>query len=130
MTHSCPTLRSADLRACGLAGWESKIGRGAAIGGAGGAAVGAVVPGLRTVEGAALGAAGGAVVGALDKDDEGRQWYRDEYGNRYYIDQDGRRHYDCATLRTPAEDAPQSDEHTSELQALMRNPYAVFCLKQ
>src|SRR3546814_3670728 len=59
--------------AVGLAGCESKIGRGAAIGGAGGAAVGAVVPGLSTVEGAAIGAAGGAVVGALDKDDEGRQ---------------------------------------------------------
>src|SRR3546814_14330652 len=47
--------------AVGLAGCESKIGRGAAIGGAGGAAVGAVVPGLSTVEGAAIGAAGGAI---------------------------------------------------------------------
>src|SRR3546814_8162913 len=29
----------------------------------------------------------------------------------------------------PVEDA-RSDEHTSELQSLMRNPYAVFCLKK
>ena len=36
---------------------------GAAIGGAGGAVVGAVVPGLSTGEGALIGAAGGAVVG-------------------------------------------------------------------
>src|SRR3546814_5447221 len=26
--------------------------------------------------------------------------------------------------------APRSEEHTSELQSLMRNSYAVFCLKQ
>src|SRR3546814_1437886 len=25
---------------------------------------------------------------------------------------------------------PRSEEHTSELQSLMRTPYAVFCLKQ
>src|SRR3546814_9289709 len=25
---------------------------------------------------------------------------------------------------------PRSEEHTSELQSLMRNPYAVFCLKK
>src|SRR3546814_7814405 len=27
-------------------------------------------------------------------------------------------------------DAPRSEEHTSELQSLMRIPYAVFCLKK
>src|SRR3546814_1385965 len=26
--------------------------------------------------------------------------------------------------------APRSEEHTSELQSLMRSPYAVFCLKK
>src|SRR3546814_10101972 len=31
----------------------------------------------------------------------------------------------CATLR-----AYRSEEHTSELQSLMRNSYAVFCLKK
>src|SRR3546814_9119456 len=31
----------------------------------------------------------------------------------------------------PAEAAPtRSEEHTYELQSLMRNPYAVFCLKK
>src|SRR3546814_10831885 len=28
-----------------------------------------------------------------------------------------------------ADDAPRSEEHTSELQSLMRTSYAVFCLK-
>src|SRR3546814_3747166 len=33
--------------------------------------------------------------------------------------------------RAVAEDRnPRSEEHTSELQSLMRNSYAVFCLKQ
>src|SRR3546814_6890992 len=30
----------------------------------------------------------------------------------------------------PLHGAPRSEEHTSELQSLMRNPYAVFCLKK
>src|SRR3546814_7179598 len=30
----------------------------------------------------------------------------------------------------PAPPAPRSEEHTSELQSLMRNSYAVFCLKK
>src|SRR3546814_10726648 len=30
----------------------------------------------------------------------------------------------------PAEQQPRSEEHTSELQSLMRISYAVFCLKQ
>src|SRR3546814_996736 len=30
----------------------------------------------------------------------------------------------------PAQAALRSEEHTSELQSLMRNSYAVFCLKQ
>src|SRR3546814_3647118 len=32
-----------------------------------------------------------------------------------------------ATARTPV---PRSEEHTSELQSLMRSSYAVFCLKK
>jgi len=80
--------------AVGAAGCSSPVGRGAAIGGAGGAVVGAAVPGISTTEGAAIGAAGGAIVGALNKDKDGRQWYRDDRGNRYWVDRDGRRHYD------------------------------------
>src|SRR3546814_7315419 len=32
--------------------------------------------------------------------------------------------------RAPGADQPRSEEHTSELQSLMRISYAVFCLKQ
>src|SRR3546814_2595912 len=33
--------------------------------------------------------------------------------------------------RSPEERLPdRSEEHTSELQSLMRNPYAVFCMKK
>lgn len=77
-----------------VTGCNSRVGRGAAIGGAGGAVVGAVVPGISTAEGAAIGAAGGAIVGALGKDKQGREWYRDQNGNRYWVDKKGRRHYD------------------------------------
>jgi hypothetical protein len=70
---------------------DSRIVRGAAVGALGGAAVGAVVPGVSTAEGAAIGAAGGAVVGAVKDGD--RTWYRDEQGRRYYLDRDGRRVY-------------------------------------
>src|SRR3546814_4464693 len=36
-----------------------------------------------------------------------------------------------ATMALPQmADAARSEEHTSELQSLMRNSYAVFCLKQ
>src|SRR3546814_3667416 len=30
----------------------------------------------------------------------------------------------------PVQPLPRSEEHTSELQSLMRNSYAVFCLKK
>src|SRR3546814_4433551 len=33
-------------------------------------------------------------------------------------------------LQMNSEDYPRSEEHTSELQSLMRISYAVFCLKQ
>src|SRR3546814_3030523 len=33
-------------------------------------------------------------------------------------------------LKPSAETAPRSEEHTSELQSLMRISYAVFCLKK
>src|SRR3546814_2047337 len=40
----------------------------------------------------------------------------------------------CQTRRRPQEDRPdgrsRSEEHTSELQSLMRISYAVFCLKK
>lgn len=72
------------------AGDTRDIVKGGAIGAAGGAVAGAVIPGLGVGEGALIGAAGGAVVGALDKD---RRWYRDDRGRRYWVDKHGRRHY-------------------------------------
>src|SRR3546814_10499692 len=37
----------------------------------------------------------------------------------------------CGTAgRVRAGPSPRSEEHTSELQSLMRNSYAVFCLKK
>lgn len=75
------------------AGSTKDVIRGGAIGAAGGAVVGAVVPGLSVGEGALIGGAGGAVVGALSKDKKGRKLYRDSRGNRYWVDKKGRRHY-------------------------------------
>src|SRR3546814_4513474 len=36
----------------------------------------------------------------------------------------------CAISRLPTAVEPRSEEHTSELQSLMRISYAVFCLKK
>src|SRR3546814_1594113 len=36
----------------------------------------------------------------------------------------------CSTPSEPATDLVRSEEHTSELQSLMRISYAVFCLKK
>src|SRR3546814_3451467 len=36
----------------------------------------------------------------------------------------------AARLGDDADEAARSEEHTSELQSLMRTPYAVFCLKK
>src|SRR3546814_9416790 len=40
------------------------------------------------------------------------------------------RGYDITTLRFSVEKKQRSEEHTSELQSLMRISYAVFCLKK
>src|SRR3546814_8814250 len=36
----------------------------------------------------------------------------------------------CSLSRAPCDRSGRSEEHTSELQSLMRNSYAVFCLKK
>src|SRR3546814_7702388 len=36
----------------------------------------------------------------------------------------------CAAIQCAESEAPRSEEHTSELQSLMRISYAVFCLKK
>ncbi len=65
----------------------SGTGKGAVIGGAGGAVVGALTG--DPLLGAAIGAAGGAVVGAVSDD---RNRYEDRDGRRYYYQRDGRRY--------------------------------------
>src|SRR3546814_15544001 len=40
------------------------------------------------------------------------------------------RHGATASLGTKSSPSPRSEEHTSELQSLMRISYAVFCLKK
>src|SRR3546814_1464863 len=42
----------------------------------------------------------------------------------------GGRPIDDAVKRGEQRDVARSEEHTSELQSLMRNSYAVFCLKK
>jgi hypothetical protein len=64
--------------------------RGGAIGGAGGAVAGALIPGLSTGEGALLGAGAGVAVTALTKN---KKYYTDNRGRRYYVDKHGRRRY-------------------------------------
>src|SRR3546814_2591375 len=45
-------------------------------------------------------------------------------------EREGRRHAGnrAAQVRLPRHVEPRSEEHTSELQSLKRNPYAAFCL--
>jgi hypothetical protein len=64
--------------------------KGGAIGGAGGAVAGALIPGLSTGNGALIGAAGGAAYTALSKN---KRYYRDNRGRRYSLDKRGRRVY-------------------------------------
>src|SRR3546814_9586396 len=42
----------------------------------------------------------------------------------------GRRRIAGVTIAVPPEPAARSEEHTSELQSLMRSSYAVFCLQK
>ncbi|TVV72468.1 hypothetical protein [Sphingomonas solaris] len=64
--------------------------KGGAIGGAGGAVAGAVIPGLSTGNGALLGAGAGLAVTALSKN---KKTYRDNRGRKYTIDKRGYRRY-------------------------------------
>lgn len=67
---------------------------GAAAGAVAGGVLGAVVPGVSTVEGAVAGAVLGGVLGAVVNN---RQYYRDTRGYCYYVDQQGRPIYDYNT---------------------------------
>src|SRR3546814_8172528 len=62
-------------------------------------------------------AAGGAICRLLNKD-------RKSHGIRCSVESTGGSAYNVNTIRG------RSEEHTSELQSLMRISYAVFCLKK
>src|SRR3546814_1114575 len=51
------------------------------------------------------------------------------FGARFFED-GAARHDDVAAAAIHLEDLERSEEHTSELQSLMRISYAVFCLKK
>src|SRR3546814_1026999 len=51
--------------------------------------------------------------------------YRSDYDILVIVNQN-----ELADRATYWEDAERSEEHTSELQSLMRTPYALFCLKK
>src|SRR3546814_3104472 len=53
---------------------------------------------------------------------------RPELAARRYRSADER--YDAEVFPEPADRHGRSEEHTSELQSLMRNSYAVFCLNK
>src|SRR3546814_8751053 len=69
---------------------------------------------------ACLRQAGGIATGGMDRDRcRGRG-----------VDDPGRQNENASPALCSPVEAGRSEEHTSELQSLMRNSYAVFCLKQ
>src|SRR3546814_7869537 len=81
----------------------------------------------------------GATVGTLLNNwRHGRKVGEDALGNRYYLARDGKRRWVLYKGSNDASRVPpewhgwlhRSEEHTSELQSLMRISYAVFCLKK
>src|SRR3546814_5529109 len=55
---------------------------------------------------------------------------RDRHAGRAVGDAGDRRRWRQSCLRRRGPALARSEEHTSELQSLMRNSYAVFCLKK
>src|SRR3546814_3229819 len=104
MTHSFPTRRSSDI-----------------VGGAlGGYLLGDLIGGKNSRTEEIVGAGIGAVAGA---------------GAGYYMDQQEKklRERTAGTgidVERQGDQLVRSEEHTSELQSLMRISYAVFCLKK
>ena len=68
--------------------------KGGAIGALGGAAVGAIVPGISTGNGALIGAAGGATISALSGGHHHRRYYRGRHYERGYHHGYYNRHHD------------------------------------
>lgn len=90
LAAAAAALMATSIPTAAMAGDTKDIVRSGVIGAAGGAVVGAVVPGVSTGNGALIGGLGGAAVGALKKD---KRYYRDAQGRRYWIDKYGNRRY-------------------------------------
>src|SRR3546814_9641515 len=74
-------------------------------------------------------AAGAALVAASQARRPRRQFFDDRLRDRRRADRPRRTAATRRIWRLPAL-SPRSEEHTSELQSLMRISYAVFCLKK
>src|SRR3546814_6377300 len=76
----------------------------------------------------------GAAIGSRDHEyattllDRALEWYPREPRLYYLVGEVARAQGDMSTARRALE--TRSEEHTSELQSLMRISYAVFCLKK
>src|SRR3546814_8330078 len=57
-------------------------------------------------------------------------WYDIHAEHKIQYKDDGCRHHIRPNEAVETHPATRSEEHTSELQSLMRNSYAVFCLKK
>lgn len=100
MTRTITTLSGAAMLAGALAVASpaqaqsaGHILKGGAIGALGGAAVGAVVPGISTGNGALIGAAGGATISALSGGHHHRHYYRGRHYGGYHRGYYDRHHH-------------------------------------
>src|SRR3546814_3547295 len=66
----------------------------------------------------------------IGEGDTGLDHHRHVLRQRPSLDSDGRRASGSKRSTNPTISALRSEEHTSELQSLMRISYAVFCLKK
>src|SRR3546814_1101470 len=76
-------------------------------------------------------------IGVLEFDDKGKPTGEERFLGLYTSSAYNRRPWDIPLVRERFEHVmresglkPRSEEHTSELQSLMRISYAVFCLKK
>src|SRR3546814_7768431 len=111
MTHACPTRRSSDLVGERV-GVIFRLGE------------------IAVVELALVGDDQAARLQLRDIGLERRGGHRDEHVGRVARGVDRRRTEIDLERRHAEQRALRSEEHTSELQSLMRISYAVFCLKK
>src|SRR3546814_6010977 len=75
--------------------------------------------------------AGYAVAATYGGNDDAARKFKDEHGIAVYKwDVGDFAACKAGVAKVEAELGPRSEEHTSELQSLMRHSYAVFCLKK